>query len=122
VSNYAEVMGNYAWIIDIDLMADVAGPVGTNANAPGVSGPADAPDEFLAELAGGRGRRFRILDDDGELYYEGRWIGCNWACYDGANLDDAAFGPLWDFGAPNAGATSIWYRANGDNTGEWVEL
>ncbi len=47
-----------------------------------------------------------MYDDDAELYYTGRIAF--------TDPDDAgselAFGPLWDFGTPNAGAVSIWYR------------
>jgi hypothetical protein len=44
--------------------------------------------------------RFRMYDDDDVLCYEGL-----------ANTNDsaAAFGPLDDFGTPNAGCTSIFY-------------
>ena len=41
--------------------------------------------------------KFRMYDDDGELYYEG--------CSD----DDSSFDPLDDFGMPNAGCTEIKY-------------
>ena len=49
---------------------------------------------------------FRIYDDDGELYYEGK-------------SSSKSFDPLDDFGTPNAGATSIAYR---NKSGEWVVL
>ena len=48
----------------------------------------------------GTKERFRLLDDDGEIYYEGFLIG-----------DE--FAPLDDFGEPNAGCTSIQVQENG---------
>lgn len=115
-------MSSYGWIIDVDHMPDESEPEGTNLNAKGLIGPSgiDPAHEFW--LRRGKGRQFEIRDDDGELYYSGRWIGPHWREYDGAQLDETAFGPLWDFATPNAGATEIHYRRNGDNTGEWVEL
>ena len=44
---------------------------------------------------------FRMLDDDGEVYYIGY---CS---------DDSSFDPLDDFGTPNAGCTEIQYKVNG---------
>jgi hypothetical protein len=54
------------------------------------------------------GERFRMKDDDGQVYYHGRIAGD----YDG-------FEPLDDFGAPNAGCTSIEYRGT---NGGWEQL
>jgi len=50
--------------------------------------------------------RFRMLDDDGNIYYGGR---CT---------PDTEFEPLWDFGMPNAGAVTIQFKENG----KWVTL
>lgn len=50
--------------------------------------------------------RWRVLDDDGEVYYGG-W-----------SDEGEVFGPL-DFATADAGATEIQYR---DATGEWVRL
>jgi hypothetical protein len=47
---------------------------------------------------------FRMLDDDGNVYYEG-------ICTD--NESENAFRPLDEFGEPNAGCTSIQYKMNG---------
>jgi len=55
----------------------------------------------------GKGEKFRMFDDDMNLYYEGRITGG----YDG-------FEPLDDFGQPNAGCTSIEYLKNG----KWEQL
>jgi len=45
--------------------------------------------------------KFRLLDDDGEVYYVG---------YSG---NSSSFSPLDDFGMPNAGCTDIQYFENG---------
>ncbi len=99
----------YAWVITKDHIADDAAPLGTNQNAVGVSGPEGATAEQILE-ASLHGEPFRLLDDDGEVYYEGRCL-CN------ESEDD--FGPLDDFGTPNAGCTEIQYR---DRSGKWVGL
>ena len=44
--------------------------------------------------------RFRLLDDDGEIYYEGRSDDCD---------SERAFAPLDDFGQGYAGCTEIHY-------------
>jgi hypothetical protein len=59
---------------------------------------------------------FRLYDDEGNLYYEGR--------SSDADSEDA-FNPLDDFGTPNAGCTEIGYYSlsRGDKApGEWVTL
>lgn len=88
----------YAWIIDRDHLA------GDGHTDEGVLGPRGVAPELEAQLCERplRGERFRIRDDDNELYYEGRIVGR----FDG-------FEPLRDFGTPNAGATSIEYLRNG---------
>lgn len=103
-------MSTYAWIIDTDHLAEpdadgnLPEPGSISDNAATVAGPHDAPDALLAELAAGKGITFRIRDDDGELYYTGRFVP--------AGLSDSAegFGPLDGFGTPNAGATEIEYK------------
>ncbi len=50
--------------------------------------------------------RFRLLDDDGLIYYEG------------ISDDDSSFAPLDDFGEANAGCTEIHYLSG--NT--WKQL
>lgn len=107
-------MARCAWIIDEDHLAE--GPPGTYMNAKGIFGPDDAPIGPLEALWAGEGRQFKIYDDDGVLYYEGRII-VQFESDEGT-LQDEHFKPLWDFGAPNAGATEIYYQVEGD----WVEL
>ena len=47
--------------------------------------------------------KFRMFDDDGELYYEG---------YSNDKDSEKAFDPLDHFGMPNAGCTEIKYLEN----------
>lgn len=107
-------MSTYAWIIDKDHLY----PEGEEGvySGPGITGPRNAPDELVAKLKAGEGEKFRMYDDDGELYYEGRIVFVDEAMKDG--LD--AFGPLDDYGTPNAGATHIKYRDPA--TKEWNQL
>ncbi len=81
------------WIIDLDFVND--------GEADGLCGPAGYT---------GRGhdltKRFRMRDDDGEVYYEGRCRG-------------ESFAPLDDFGRPGAGCTTIEYQ---DGQGRWRAL
>lgn len=115
----------YAWVVTkvnvAELGEDMADEVGT-------SGPRNAPAELLAVLKAGGGDVFRMLDDDGVWYYRGRvvfadqsvevsatpggefFVPGTYLCTLPAN-EEEAFGPLWDFGAPNAGCTELQYRA-----------
>lgn len=47
--------------------------------------------------------KFRMKDDDGEIYY--------WGLSDDNNSEEA-FAPLYDLGEPDAGCTSIEYYNN----------
>ena len=93
-------MSNYAWVITTDHLDNMP------AN---VAGPRDATEDQIA-MAREKGTRFKIYDDDGILYYSGRY----WE-----PSGDIDFGPLDDYGAPNAGATEIRYR---DASGKYVTL
>ena len=95
----------YAWIITRDHLwpmegLDIPSRVGT-------CGPSGA----TPEQARTKGRAWRVRDDDGEVYYSGRI----WAAERGSEDD---FGPLDDFGGPDAGAVEIQYR----EAGKWVTL
>jgi hypothetical protein len=100
----------YAWIIDTDHTEEPA----SKDSQMGTTGPRWASDEVTAHLANdmGLGRRFRMLDGDGELYYTGRLLD------ERDEADVEWFGPLDDFGRPYAGATTIEYFENG----KWVEV
>jgi len=93
----------YAWVIDEDCLEGDVSRVG-------VTGPRNAPDSPLAELAAGGGHPFRMLDDDGNVCYRGRLAG------DPTSED--GFGPLDDLGEPDAGCTAIEYL----EAGQWVQL
>ena len=78
---------------------------------PGGDEPRQALD-YTAEVFcwHGEGHKFRMYDDDGELYYTGLFIG-------DADSEDG-FKPLDDFGEGNAGCTRIDYFEKG----KWVTL
>ena len=97
-------MPGYAWVITTDEIGEgedegVIGPRGTRFTR-----------EFIENHP--RSRRFRMFDGDGQLYYQGVFIDLN--------EQHSMFEPLDDFGAPNAGCTSIEYQDA--NTGEWERL
>lgn len=94
-----------AWIITKDYLSDHSKLMGgfDSHNDTGTTGPRDASAEMIAELKRGGGYAFVMKDDDGEIYYRGR------AIWDDEDSEDGPYGPLGDFGSPNAGCTSIDY-------------
>lgn len=90
---------DYAWIITEDHLAEH-----NSDSEVGVHGPRDVSDENVARLLKGEGDTFRMYDDDDELYYTGRLVVSGNLTHDD---EVACFGPLDDFGMPNAGCTSI---------------
>lgn len=56
------------------------------------------------------GWAFRMYDGDGELYYSGRLVVSGEATRDD---EEAMFGPLQDYGTPNAGAVDIRWAWDG---------
>jgi hypothetical protein len=84
-------MSTYGWIITKDFINQ-----SDDDSDVGVAGPRDIPDALHTELKSGLGETFRMSDDDGEVYYEGRIVGE----YDGLE-------PLDDFGDPNAGCVIL---------------
>jgi hypothetical protein len=101
-------MAAYAWVITDSFIDDVPDDVeyGTNEARTGVdvTGPHDATDEQVV-TARNEGVPFKMYDDDGIKYFEGRF----WAA-DGAGADsEYAFGPLDDYGMPDSGCTEIRY-------------
>jgi hypothetical protein len=90
----------YGWII----VEDHIDGRGASGGAVGVSGPRNACRELLALLEHGEGRTFTMHDDDGEKYYTGRILS-----FDGPG-SEFDFGPLDDYGMPNAGCTEIRYN------------
>ncbi len=87
----------YGWIITHDLLPP------DDPTAAGTIGPSTASDEDVAQLRVGKGLAFKLIDDDGIVYYHGRLLG----------QTVSGFEPLDDFGTPNAGCTSIEYFAEG---------
>lgn len=104
----------YAWVIDKDHLAEpgekgeagVHGPYGGSPHRAGR--PLPAADELFARLAAGEGVKFRMFDDDGEVYYSGRVV----AADGDYTSEEVCAGPLDDFGMPNAGCTHIRYRGH----------
>ena len=110
-------MSAYGWIITRDFIDDDT-PYerwGKDSVPVDVSGPRDATPEQLAKAAAD-GAPFKIYDDDGIKYYEGRF----WADDESGSDSEAAFAPLDQYGTPNAGAVTIKYR--NPDTGEWETL
>lgn len=91
-----------AWIITKDHFAEQDQPVATNRNAVGVASR-NYKDGMKLE------HKFRMLDDDRELVYEGE------------SNDDSSFSPLDNFGEPNFGCTIIQYWQAGEGGG-WKDL
>ena len=85
------------WIIDKDYTENEHHPVTVEIMGPRGCNPfTECPFEFC------------MYDDDGLLYYSGK------------SSEYATFDPLDDYGAPNAGCTSIeWLNPK---TGEWEIL
>lgn len=99
----------YGWIITKDHL-DIEGI----KSRVGVMGPSGIPDEIVDQLHVGQGQKWRAYDDDGELYYEGLWIG----------EDEYGLGPLTDFCMGDAGCTTIKVFESCCDKGEgrWVML
>lgn len=90
----------YAWLITRDNVS--------NEQDRGTIGPSGCP--LTSEEITAIGIPFRMLDDDGKVYYFGLYKGPD---------DETLFAPLEDFGMPNAGCTAIQYR---NAAGAWETL
>jgi hypothetical protein len=88
------------WIIDNDHLADLNARAPSN-NAKGMRGPYGYSGDGTELTCA-----FKMFDDDGELYYEGR-------------SKEIGFEPLDDFGMPNAGCTYIQYK---NKEGVWEAI
>ena len=111
-----------AWIITKDLIATEedrqANPNGGSYYyAENLTGPRNASDADIARLKAGEGVPFRLLDDDGEVYYEGRRLETSDA--DEGYGAETEFAALDGFGKPNAGCT-IQQEKNQD--GKWEAI
>ncbi len=67
------------------------------------------PRRRASSSSAGYGIKFRLLDDDGNVYFHGKCI---------TDFGEEAFAPLDDFGAAY-GCTDIQYR---NEKGEWESL
>lgn len=94
---------DYAWIIDKDHLADAG-----DSGEAGVAGPRGANGETKEALSRNYSHhhQFRMYDDDGELYYTGTMF---WNGAANAPDEEACYGPLGDFGMPNAGCVVVKY-------------
>lgn len=104
---------DYAWLITSDTLN--VGDDGIPSRE-GWEGPRNAPSALLSRLRSGEGHRFRMLDDDRNLYYSGLFLDA--AGNTTHSLDGNAFGPLYDLGRPDAGAVIIEYLTDG----KWTTL
>jgi hypothetical protein len=100
------VSSDYGWIIDKDHLFDSDpnywSTIGNSDE--GTIGPSNISDEMMETLKTTKdGTKFRLYDDDGELYYSGRYLG---------ELDYGD--PLTDFGGPNAGCSYMKEYRNGE--------
>lgn len=94
------------WIVDNDLINDITEELVMDRE--GVHSKDYDPVAFMEKDR----VQWRVKDDDGEIYYEGRMTKERLN-----SAGEAAFGPL-DFAMADAGATSMEYYENG----EWVQL
>lgn len=92
-------MSKYSWVITKDFTDDPP-------SKPYIQGPSGTK-KTISDIVE-HGEQFRMLDDDGNVYYEG-FI---------ANKG-GGFEPLDDYGMPNAGCTEIQYL---QPNGEWSTL
>ena len=102
-------MKKYAWIIDVDHIENnethVTGP--SNADSQLLNELINSPARTVVEGTGKNIKKFKMYDDDNELYYSGRIIG-DYDCLE----------PLDDFGTPNAGCTEIQVLEDG----KWITV
>ncbi len=94
---------SYGWVITEDAICD--------GDDKDVFGPSNISDDIRGRLLlKGEGIQFRMYDDDNTFCYAGRMV-----CEEGEEGgEEAMFGPLDDFGTPNAGAVTIRYRRDED--------
>lgn len=91
------------WIITKDLIPE-KGPHGELKTRVGVC----SMDFTIARMKEMQRKKkwfqFRLKDGDDNIYYEG---------FSDSNDDESAFGPLDDFGYPDAGCSTIEYKEHG---------
>jgi hypothetical protein len=94
------------WIITADHIGTNSHGVGDDENGKRVQTFVTAGDPLSYD--------FRLYDDDGNLYYEGRTNDIN-------EDEERAFAPL-DWARHMAGCTYMTYRQHGLHNTEWLEL
>lgn len=108
--DYLEEDASYGWVITKDHLAkkykDIESEVGTY-------GPSTITGAIEKALHAGKGHKFKMYDDDGELYYSGRIV------IDGEPDYYELVAPLRDFGTPNAGAVRVDYKNHPEWNEEW---
>ena len=102
-----------AFIITRDVLTEEDGPT-AYATAVGVIGPRGASRRDVERLKAGEGIEFRLLDDDREVYYEGRRLEESDA--DEVYGGDPELAPLDCFGMPDSGCT---IQEEKDEEGQW---
>ena len=102
----------YAWVITVDHFKPEQDG---GKSLVGLSGPRSATLTTDQIKSHPQGKKFRIKDDDGELYYEGVFVDLT----SDQRLD--GFQPLDDYGTPGLGATVIEYWEAGKGGG-WKPL
>ena len=107
----------YGWIITKDHLFNPDYDGGSTSRI-GTMGPHDIPDDIANALRANsygklKVRHWKAYDDDGELYYEGKYISRS------GELDEMAFSPLEDFCMPDSGCTEIRYKMP---NGKWETL
>lgn len=111
---------SYGWIIDRELVTtpddnrryrETKGQEGLPSRS-GWVGPRNIRANVEKRLQAGEGQSFKMYDDDGNLYYVGRYLGPD---------DETMFRPLDDLGTPDAGATRIDYKGLAPGGG-WATL
>ncbi|QXO14584.1 hypothetical protein SEA_KAYLISSA_50 [Arthrobacter phage Kaylissa] len=111
-----------AFIITKDNVADAEDRAaypngGSNLHAKNLIGPRSASEADEARLRSGEGVAFRLLDDDGNVYYYGRRLEESDA--DASYTGEPELAPLDCFGTPNAGAV-VQEEKNAD--GKWEAI
>jgi hypothetical protein len=99
-------MSTYHWVITKDLITEPEHDT-DDAGTCGPSGCLLTSEQIQRHP---EGLEFQMRDADGGLYYEGVYVGPS---------DERLFGPLDDFGMPNAGCVDIYYRSE---SGAWEAL
>lgn len=105
-----------AFIIDKDHLAAEDSILGSEYDCTGMVSAAFESDVIILRNDKNVGRKFRMYDDDGILYYSGRYLENPEENSDWIEWDE--FQPLDSFGTPNAGAVRIDYYDSDTKTWE----